>query len=129
VNESYIWGWRRFLFWQRIFEIYVAVIHGWCQQQQQPQWSISVRTVLCFIYFYAWYLCYVLPWKFISPSPLPPPPFQYLIPTGVCLSIHDQNWGVHLIHRCMIFGKQGLFINYPYLIYTVRECVKSYFKL
>jgi hypothetical protein len=28
VNESYIWGWRRFLFWQRIFEIYVAVIHG-----------------------------------------------------------------------------------------------------
>jgi hypothetical protein len=48
VNESCIWGWRIFLFWQRIFE--VAVIHRWCQQQQ-PQWSISVRIVLCFYLF------------------------------------------------------------------------------
>ena len=31
VSESCIWGWRIFLFQQRIFEVCVAVIHGWCQ--------------------------------------------------------------------------------------------------
>ena len=84
VNESCIWGWRIFLFRQRIFEVCVAVIHGWCQQWQ-PQWSISVRTVLCFYLFLC--SCFishcmilVLCYTYESLSPphtytLPPNPF------------------------------------------------------
>jgi hypothetical protein len=79
VNESCIRGCRIFLFRQRIFEVCVAVIHGWCQQWQ-PQWSSSVRTVLHFYLFLCscsishcmiFVLCYVILMKVYLP-PHPP---------------------------------------------------------